>query len=210
MQKKQESKKKKSRRDNTVPQPGYHMPHPALPSQQNSPQHCRTQPPHPQRAAHPPTGTIPLERPQPIGLAVRGRLNNRGVPRRKHDGQVVGAHDVDLFGREQRVGNGVAGGTGAASGDAVGDGDGDVKNGVVVFAVEAEVLADGDLGGVSGMGVRERGGERTLYTPRGLSRVVGWPSPTRQSGQVKRTCLTVEPGSWSMASLVRVKLRPVV
>lgn len=153
MQKKQESKRKESRRDYTVLQPGYHMPYLPASSQQNSPQNRRgTQPPHPHHPTHPSAGAIPLERPQPVGLAVGGRLDNGGIPRRKHDGQVVGARDVDLLGREQRVGNGVAGGTGAAGGDAVGDGDGDVEDGVVVLAVEAEVLADGDLGGVSCVG----------------------------------------------------------
>ena len=123
--------------------------------QQNNPQDRRTQPPHPPRATHPLASATPFERPQPIGLAVCGRPNNGGIPRRKHDGQVVGAHDIDLLGREHRVGNGIAGRTGDTGGDAVGDGDGDVEDGVVVLAVETEVLADGDLGSVSVVEGRE-------------------------------------------------------
>lgn len=60
-----------------------------------------------------------------------------------------------------------------------------------------------------------------MYAPRSLSSpFFGWPSPTRQSGQVHLTCFTVLPGSCSMMSprlallaeavpLVMVKLRPV-
>lgn len=72
-------------------------------------------------------------------------LDLGGVAGREQDAHGVGGRGVDLLGRQQRVVERVAVGAAGARLDAVGDGDGHIEDGVVVVAVELEVLADGDL-----------------------------------------------------------------
>ena len=107
-----------------------HILSPLISHHQRSNQPRETQPPH----------TAP-----PARRAVRVRLDARRIARGKHDGHARVARRTHLLGGQQRVVEGVARRAVRAGRDAVGDRDGQVEDCVVVFAVETERLADGDL-----------------------------------------------------------------
>ncbi len=104
--------------------------HPSPPSQHQHPNHT-----HQPKPPHPPPPSSRTTRPS-------RSLHTRRIARRKHHRHARIPRRPHRLGGQQRVVEGVARRPVRARRDAVGDRDGQVEDGVVVLAVEAEGLAD--------------------------------------------------------------------